>query len=275
MSSLDLRKIQTFAKSMRRKILDVSYSCNKSVHIGGALSMTDVLATLYSDVLRLDPKNPHMEQRDRFILSKGHGALGYYAALFESGFVNEALYATFQSNQSDLTTHPVMNMDLGIESSNGSLGQGLSMGVGLAIAAKARGFDHKVYVILGDGECNEGAVWEAAMSAANFKLDNLIAVVDKNHFQNDGASSAVMEPGDFTKKWSAFGWNAISVDGHDIGQIHSALTAQNVDGQPKVLIATTVKGKGCSFMENKAEWHHNRLTKAQYDVAILELEGAC
>jgi transketolase len=235
--------------------------------------MVEILATLYSDILRLDPRNPEWEERDRFILSKGHGALSYYSALLLRGFISEEIFATFQSNESDLTTHPVHKMSIGVESSNGSLGQGLSMGVGVAIAGQARSQNYKVYVMLGDGECNEGSVWEAAMSAANFKLDNLIAIVDKNDFQNDGASATVMEPGDLVKKWNSFGWNAISVDGHDIATISRALTSHDTNGTPKVLIAKTVKGKGFSFMENKAEWHHNRLTKSQYDMAIKELES--
>jgi len=234
--------------------------------------MVDILATLYCEILRLNPENPDWEERDRFILSKGHGALSYYSALMLRGFISEETFATFQLDASDLTTHPVLNMTMGIESSNGSLGQGLSLGVGVAIAGQLRSKSYKVYVMLGDGECNEGSVWEAAMSAANFKLDNLIAIVDKNDFQNDGSSSEVMNPGDFVKKWNSFGWNAILVDGHDIFSVHSALSSQDIEGKPKVLIAKTIKGKGCSFMENKAEWHHNRLTKAQYEMAIQELD---
>lgn len=273
MANARLEKIRHFAKTMRRHILEVSFSCNKSVHIGGALSMTDILATLYADILRFDVSNPNWEYRDRFILSKGHGALSYYAALLTSGFIQPDTYATFQQNLSDLTTHPVMNMDLGIESSNGSLGQGLSMGVGLALAAKARDQAHHVYVMVGDGECNEGSIWEAAMSAANFKLDRLTVILDKNNFQNDGASTEVMEPGDFAAKWSAFGWRVFAVDGHDVGQIHEALIAPTESGRPKMLLAETIKGKGCSFMENRAEWHHNRLTKSQFELALSELES--
>ncbi len=258
---------------MRRKMLDVSYTCNQSVHIGGALSIVEILATLYSNVLHLDPQNPKMPGRDRFILSKGHGALSFYAALLVRGIIDEEIFNSYQTNASNLTTHPVMNLDLGIESSNGSLGQGLSMGVGMAIAAKVRGDKHKVYVLLGDGECNEGSVWEAAMSAVNFKLDNLIAIIDKNDFQNDGSSVSVMEPGDFVKKWDGFGWNAIPVDGHNLEQIYVNLTSHEIYEKPKVLIAQTVKGRGISFMEHKAEWHHNRLTKAQYDLATKELES--
>lgn len=268
---METSRILTFAKKMRGKIIEVSYRCNRSVHIGGALSMVDILAVLYSDVLRLNPKDPNWAERDRFILSKGHGALSYYAALFARGFISLETFETFQSNRSDLTAHPVLNMSMGIESSNGSLGHGLSMGVGIALAGKARARAYKVYVMLGDGECNEGSVWEAAMSAANFKLDNLIAIVDKNDFQNDGASINVMEPGYFEDKWGSFGWNAISVDGHDVEAIYRALTLQNIIGKPKVLIAKTIKGKGFSFMENNADWHHNRLTKTQYDLAVKEL----
>jgi transketolase len=148
------------------------------------------------------------------------------------------------------------------------------MGVGIALAAKFRKKNHKVFVMLGDGECNEGSVWEAAMSAVNFKLDNLVAIVDKNDFQNDGPCDLVMESGNFVKKWDSFGWNAIPVDGHNIEQIHCALTSQDVREKPKVLIAQTLKGRGCSFMENKADWHHNRLTKTQYEAAIKELESS-
>jgi len=270
---LELDETMAYAREMRKKILDVSYSCGKSVHIGGALSMVDILATLYSAVLRLDSENPKWAERDRFILSKGHGALAYYSALLLRGYISEDVFASFQSNGSDLTTHPVLNMPMGIESSNGSLGQGLSMAVGIAISGKARSQDYKVYVMLGDGECNEGSVWEAAMSAANFELDNLIAIVDKNNFQNDGSVATVMEPGDFLKKWDSFGWNAISVDGHDVAAVHCALTSKNIIAKPKVVIANTVKGKGCWFMENKAEWHHNRLTKSQYEMALEQLNS--
>ena len=158
---MNVKKIEDMAKNMRRKILDVSYSCNASAHIGGSLSMVDIMATLYGAVLRYDLKDTNWEDRDRFILSKGHGALGYYSALLESGMISEQKFATFQTNESELTAHPVMNLSLGIESSNGSLGQGLSMAVGLALAAKRKSKKHNVYVLLGNGECNEGSVWEA------------------------------------------------------------------------------------------------------------------
>ena len=269
---MDVRKIEEMATKMRRMILDMSHSCSQSAHIGGGLSVVDIAATLYGAVLKCDSQNAAWEDRDRFIMSKGHGALGYYSALSTAGFIPEDIIATFQTNESDLTAHPVMNMPLGIESSNGSLGQGLSMGVGLALAAKKKAKKHGIYVLLGNGECNEGAVWEAAMSAAHYKLDNLTAIVDNNGLQNDGDSDTIMECGDVEAKWSSFGWNACSVNGHDIQELYDAFVTCNVQGMPKVVIAHTVKGKGVSFMENNNEWHHNRLTKKHYEQALLEME---
>ena len=182
---MDNRKIENAAYRMREKILEVSYTCNLSAHIGGALSMVDIMAVLYQAVLKYDPKNPEWEERDRFILSKGHGALGLYSALLEADIISKGIYSSFQIDESDLTAHPVMNLKLGIESSNGSLGQGLSLGVGIAFAAKRKMKDYMTYVYLGNGECNEGSVWEAVMSAASLSLDNLVAIVDDNGFQNE------------------------------------------------------------------------------------------
>lgn len=268
---MDTTKIEQFSKQMRKSILDVSFSCNKSVHIGGALSMVDIMATLYEAVLNVDPKNPILESRDRFILSKGHGALGLYSALLVKGFISEEIYKTFQTNESDLTTHPVLKLELGIESSNGSLGQGLSMGVGVALSAKKKNQSHKVFVYLGDGECNEGSVWEAAMSGANFQLSNLIAIIDENGFQNDGSAESVLKFGSMEEKWKSFGWDVRAIDGHNITEIHQALITPG-EGKPIAVIAKTIKGKGVSFMENNNDWHHNRLTKTQYDLAISEWE---
>ena len=268
---MDEQKIVAMANLMRRKILDISFSCNTSVHLGGGLSIVDVMAALYGAAMRFDPQNPVWEGRDRFILSKGHGVLGLYSALLASGIISEEVFNTFQTNGSDLIAHPVMNLPLGIESSNGSLGQGLSMGVGIALAAKKRGQLHKTFVLLGNGECNEGSVWEAIASAAHLQLDNLVAIVDNNDFQSDGSSEVVLDYGDFTDKWKSFGWNVCPVDGHNIHQICQAFSQQHLNHRPKVVIAHTVKGKGVSFMENNNEWHHNRLTKANYEQAILEL----
>lgn len=265
--------IEPMARQMRRLILDISHSCNLSAHLGGGLSMVDLMATLYGAVLRVDPAQPRWPERDRFILSKGHGVLGLFSALRVAGFLTEAQFQSFQTNESDLIAHPVMNLDLGIESSNGSLGQGLSMGVGLALAARKKGLGYKTYVLLGDGECNEGSVWEAVMSAAQLRLDSLVAMVDYNKLQSDGDSRQILDLQDLAAKFRSFGWHAIEVDGHDVSALLAAFAAPSPAGQPKVLVAHTVKGKGISFMENNNEWHHNRLTKASYERAVAELEG--
>jgi transketolase len=269
---MEIQKVKQMSKKMRKKILDVTYSCNMSVHIGGALSMVDILATLYSSVLKYDKKKPTWADRDRFILSKGHGALGYYSALLEAGIISEEIYSTFQTNESDLTAHPVMNIPLGIESSNGSLGHGLSLGIGIALAGKKKKKNYKTYVFLGNGECNEGSVWEAIMSASSLKLENLIAIVDDNGFQNEiEPSKTILDSSDFCDKWESFGWNVCSVDGHNISEIYNAIAECNVENKPKVVIAKTIKGKGVSFMENNNEWHHNRLTEVNYNKALQEL----
>jgi transketolase len=271
---MDEQRIRDMTRRMRRSILEISHASNTSAHLGGCLSIVDILATLYGAVLTYDPKDPAWEGRDRFVLSKGHGALGYYCALHEAGVISEDVLRTFQTNGSALIAHPVMNIALGIESSNGSLGHGLSMGVGLALAAKKKRLGHRIYVLLGDGECNEGSVWESVMSAAQLKLDNLVAIVDHNHYQNDGKDEHIINFGDFAAKWCAFGWNATSVNGHDVAELYEALTRNHVEGKPTALIAQTIKGKGVPFMENNNEWHHNRLTKALYERALQEMGEA-
>jgi transketolase len=259
------------AKKMRHKIIEISYTCNLSTHLGGGLSMVDIMAVLYGKVLKLDVSNPRWADRDRFILSKGHGVLGYFTALWAAGIINEETFQTFQKNESNLIAHPVMNLDLGIESSNGSLGHGLSMGVGIALAAKKKNQDFNVYVYMGDGECNEGSVWEAVMSAAQLDLDNLTAIVDYNKLQSDGDARDIMDLSDLAAKFKAFGWDVKEIDGHDITQIVEAFEAARVPSMPRVLVAHTVKGQGISFMENNNEWHHNRLTKTTYEQALTEL----
>lgn len=263
--------IASMTQFMRKKILDISHNCNLSTHLGGGLSMVEVMATLYARVLNYDKNNPRWSGRDRFILSKGHGVLGYYAGLLAAGFISDEVYSTFQTNESDLIAHPVMNLDLGIESSNGSLGQGLSMAIGIALAAKKKNLDFKVYVLLGDGECNEGSIWEAVMSAPQLKLDNLIAVVDYNRLQSDGDSKKIIDLGDLAVKFKCFGWNVHDVNGHDINELVHAFEEVHPAGVPKMIVANTVKGKGISFMENNNEWHHNRLTKANYELALAEI----
>jgi transketolase len=215
---------------------------------------------------------PTWDGRDRFILSKGHGVLGFFPALVEAGILSEEKFNTFKKDESDLIAHPVMNLSLGIESSNGSLGQGLSMGVGLALAAIRKKASHRVYVLLGDGECNEGMVWESAMCGAHYRLSNLTAIVDRNGFQSDGESAKVMNEESLSDKWRSFGWDVRDVDGHNVAALLDAFRTPT-DGRPKAIIARTIKGKGVKFMENNNEWHHNRLTKASYEQAVAELEA--
>jgi len=268
----DLRlKIEAMASAMRKDIIDMAFHCGGNAHLGGGLSAVEILATLYGAVMNYDSRDPAWRERDRFVMSKGHGVLGFYAALCESGFFPREKLDSFQQNETDLGAHPVMNMDIGIESSNGSLGQGLSFGVGMALSAKLNHEPHRVFVLLGNGECNEGSVWEAVMSAAQYKLANLIAVVDNNGMQSDGFSENIVCLGPLAEKFEAFGWNVHRIDGHDPSMIYDALTGLSTD-KPTVVIADTVKGKGFSFMENKPEWHHNRLTQSLYDQALAELE---
>jgi transketolase len=267
----DIHKIEIFAQRMRKSILDISYACNLSTHLGGGLSMVEIMATLYAQIMRYDPKNPRWSDRDRFILSKGHGVLGYFSALYVLGVISDDIFKSFQTNESDLIAHPVMNLDLGIESSNGSLGQGLSMAVGLALAAQRQQMDHRVYVLLGDGECNEGAVWEAVMLAPQLRLSNLCAMVDYNGLQSDGHGKDIVDFGDLSQKWASFGWQVFNVNGHSIHELLEAFEAPVIDSRPKAIIANTVKGKGISFMERNNEWHHNRLTKSFYEKALEEL----
>ena len=268
-------KIENMALFMRRKILDISYQSSHAAHRGGGLSMVEIMATLYSQILHFDKDNPHWVNRDRFILSKGHGVLGLFSALLAVGLISEKKYSTYLTNESDLIAHPIMNLDLGIESSNGSLGQGLAMGIGIAYAAKKNNdLDFKTYVLLGDGECNEGAVWEAVMLAPQLKLDNLIAIVDYNKLQSDMTpSSEIINFGNLALKFENFGWDVYDLDGHNVNQLLDAFEAPNKSERPKMVVANTTKGKGISFMENNNEWHHNILTKSKYDLALSELEG--
>jgi transketolase len=269
---MEIDKIKNIALDMRKKILEISLSCNNSAHLGGGLSLVEILATLYGCIMNYDLNNHNWDQRDRFILSKGHGVLPYFTVLSICGFISQEKLRTFKTNESDLIAHPVMNMSLGMESSNGSLGHGLSMGVGIAIASKKKLRSNKVYVVIGDGECNEGSVWEAAMSAAHFKLDNLIVVLDYNKLQSDGTSESIMDTGNLSYKWASFGWDVYTVDGHNVKELFTILKMDNINSKPKILIAKTIKGKGISFMENNNAWHHNRLTQSFYNQAIKELQ---
>jgi len=248
---------------MRNKILDVSYKCKLGVHLGGGMSIVEIMATLYTYTINYDKYNTKWDDRDRFILSKGHGVLGYYAALLAADIISEEEFFSFQTNESNLIAHPVMNMDIGIESSNGSLGQGLSMAIGIAIAAKNNNKRFNVYTLMGDGECDEGSVWEAIMLAPSLKLDNLVAIIDYNKLQSDG--SKVVDLGNLSSKIDSFGWDVYNVDGHDIPQLIKAFDSDIKKGKPKMIVANTIKGKVVSFMENDNDWHHNILTASKYE----------
>lgn len=251
---------------MRKTILEVSLNCGEPAHIGGALSITDIMAALYGKILNIDLKNP----KDRFILSKGHGFLGLLSALHGKNFIKKKDLLKFQTNGSELIAHPIVNEKIGIESSNGSLGQGLSFGVGISLAYKKRKKKNSVYVLVGDGECYEGAIWEAAISATESKLDNLFLIVDCNGYQNDGAINEKMGIKMLKEKWKGFGWNTIECDGHNIDQLLKKLSSRSKN-KPTALIAKTIKGKGIKFMENNNDWHHGRLTQKLFDEAIKNL----
>jgi transketolase len=257
-------------RQMRIYALQMSLAAGPvGAHLGGGLSMMEIISALYFGVLKYDVQNPEWDLRDRFILSKGHGALAYYAALSLAGFIEEKDLATFKSNETHLTGHPHMDLKRGIEFSSGSLGQGLSLGVGSALALRSRGNQtSRVIVLVGDGEINEGSVWEAAMSAPHFKLSNLILIVDNNGLQYDGTTQDVLDMGDLAAKFDSFGWTSVNVDGHDLTALLAAL--QTPHDKPLALIAHTVKGKGVSFMENNRAWHHCRLTQAQFEEAMSE-----
>ena len=201
--------------------------------------------------------------------------MGYYTALLSAEIINEKTFSTYLKNESDLIAHPIMNLKLGIESSNGSLGHGLSMGIGIALSEKRnKNLNYNTYVLLGDGECNEGSVWEAIMLAPQLKLDNLIAIVDYNKLQSDMTpGKEIIDFNDLSSKFNNFGWEVFDIDGHNINQIVEAFKAEKILDKPRMIVANTIKGKGISFMENNNEWHHNVLTKAKYELAIKELEG--
>ena len=265
---LNLQKIAT---RIRLGIIEGTFHA-KSGHPGGSLSIADTLAYLYWKEMNIDPANPKMEGRDRLVLSKGHTAPALYAALAERGYFPVEELATLRHIGSRLQGHPNMNDTPGVEMSTGSLGQGISTACGMALAAKLKNEDSRVYTILGDGEIEEGQVWEAAMFAAHYKLDNLVAVIDNNNLQIDGPITEVMSSYPITDKFTAFGWNVIAIDAHDFDQIEAAFkAAREVKGKPTAIIQKSVKGKGVSFMEDQVSWHGTAPNAEQYEQAKAEL----
>ena len=267
-----IKKINNFALNTRKNILDMALAAGaSSSHFGGALSMVEVVSTLFASQMKIDNNNPNYEDRDRFILSKGHACLVYYAALCEIGHLKKSELETFEKNDSNLLGHPVLNKDLGIDFSTGSLGMGLSLGIGVAIACKKKGKNYKVYVVIGDGECNEGSVWEAAMAASNFNLDNLHVIIDNNGFQQTGSNKEIMNSDSLVEKWKSFGWETTELDGHNVSELFNYFEVSKKIKKPKALIAKTIKGKGFSFSENNNDWHHSILTKSLYEKALNEI----
>ena len=271
--SKQIDNIKNFTVAVRKNILEMAVSAGaSSAHFGGALSITEIVSTLFAHQMKIDKKNPKWEERDRFILSKGHACLAYYAALCEIGYISKEELKTFEKNDTNLLGHPVANRNLGIDFSNGSLGMGLSLGIGVAIASKKKKKNFDVYVIVGDGECNEGSVWESAMAAPNFKLDNLYVVIDKNNFQQTGSNEEIMNVANLKDKWSSFGWYTVELDGHNIEELYNFFNKGKTINKPKAIIANTVKGKGFSFSENNNDWHHSILSKSLYEKAMNELK---
>ena len=257
---------------IRRIIVETAAECGEAAHIGGSLSMVELLNVLFGSILRHKPDDPHWNDRDIFILSKGHSVLGYFVVLHCYGYFDREKLRSFQQNGSDLIAHPVKKIDLGIESSNGSLGQGLSYGLGLAIGMGKRSQDRRVFVLLGDGECNEGSVWETAALAGELGISNLVAIVDENGFRNDGPNNLYTARGNLAQVWRAFGWNVLEVAGHDSDAVKSAYEcAQEHQDGPSVIVAKTIKGKGFSFMEGNNDWHHNRITNNVLNDCFAEL----
>ena len=268
----NLKEIEKAAKRMRKDAIDMTYRTkNTGAHIGGTLSMIEIMAVLYLSIMHYKNDDPHWEERDRFILSKGHGVIAQYVAMKQAGILTDEDLLSFKKNEAKLSAHPCMDSLPEIEFSSGSLGQGLSLGVGVSLALKRKNNNSsKVYVLLGDGECDEGSVWEAASSAAHFHCDNLVAIVDENMLQYDGKTEEVQNKNQLAKRWESFGFNTICVDGHSISQLVEAFNKSGMTA-PTVIIAKTVKGKGVSFMENNPLWHNGRLSESQYQAALEEI----
>jgi len=270
--NLSIAEVKEMAKKLRRHVITMIATAG-SGHPGGSLSAADIVTALYFKILHHNPENPHWPDRDRFILSKGHAAPVLYAALAETGYFPVAELSTLRRLDSRLQGHPDSNFTPGVEMSAGSLGMGLSFAIGVALAARLDSKGYRTYVLLSDGECEEGQTWEAALSAAHFKVDNLTTIVDYNGIQLSGRTCDIMNLEPFIRKWQAFGWHTIDIDGHDLNQILSACQeAEKMRGKPTVIIARTIKGKGVSFMENNVAFHGKAPTWEEAERALKELD---
>ena len=270
----DHKGLNEITRNIRKDIVTMIHG-SKSGHPGGSLSAVEILTALYFDEMNIDPQNPKKEDRDRFVLSKGHAAPVLYATLAERGYFDKKELLSLRKVGAMLQGHPDMKGTPGVEISTGSLGQGFSVACGMAMASKLDNAPWRVYALLGDGEVQEGLIWEAAMSAAHYKLDNMVAFLDYNGLQIDGEVEKVMNIGPIVDKFKSFGWNVIEIDGHDFDQIFAALDmAKETVGKPTMIVAKTIKGKGVSFMENNAGWHGNAPSDNDLEIALAELGGA-
>lgn len=270
MKKTEIKILEKKANKLRKNILDAALEAgSSSAHIGGALSFVDIITILFFKIFNQKNFRANNSLRDRFILSKGHGCLGLYSALLEKNFLTKKEFFSFEKNGSKILGHPVINRKLGIEFSNGSLGMGLSLGIGVGLGLKKKKIKSQIYVLLGDGECNEGSVWESVISAPKFNLDNITAIIDKNNFQQTGSTKDIMPINSLKESWKSFGWSVFEVDGHNFDELNNAFVKKI--NKPKLIIANTIKGKGFSIMEKNNEWHHKILTKTTYKEIIREI----
>lgn len=268
-----VHELNKMAKQIRRDIINTNFQAESTTHPAPALSCTDILTALYFHIMKIDPSRPDWPERDRFIISKGHAYLGYYATLARRGYFPVDWLRTVRAIDSKLQGHPDMKKTPGVDMTSGSLGNGLSIGAGMALYAKAKDKSYRTYVLIGDGESQEGAIWEAALTAAAQKLNNLICIVDCNQYQSCGAVDEIVPMDPLEDKWRAFGWDVLSMNGNNMSDIVNKLDiARNSVGRPVAIIARTVKGKGISFMEHDNQWHSKQVSKDEYNKAIKELE---
>lgn len=271
-SESNAKRLAEMSKRMRLDAMDMALSSgNNGSHLGGSLSSIEIMAVLYGEVLRYDVNDPENVNRDRFIPSKNHCVLAHIPALAEAGFIPHEEITEFQKDGGRLTGYP-QRKEIGLEYSGGSLGMAISVGIGMALSAKEHKRDSQVYVLMGDGELNEGSIWEAFMAAAHYKLDNLTAIIDRNHLSYDGNTEDVMGLDSLSAKMEAFNWYVSCCNGHDTASLLKAF-ADKAEGKPHIIIADTIKGKGVSFIENRPEWHHHRLSKDEYEQARKEILG--
>lgn len=270
-----LKFLSNKAYELRKEVVDMIYFCESSSgHFGGSMSAAEIIAVLYWEIMNINPKNPKMEERDRFVLSKGHSVPIVYAALADKGYYDKSILKTYRERGSILQGHPDCLKTPGLDSSGGSLGQGLSIALGMALGARHSDMPFNVYCLLSDGEMDEGMVWEAVMAASHHKVSNLTAIVDYNHLQVDGPPSEIMNIEPLEDKWRSFGWKVITINGHDIGSLLSAFEIRkNFKDGPFVIICNTIKGRGVSYMEDAVKWHCCGTTKELRDIAIKELES--